>query len=252
MKRKALIIGNTRGNLGQSEDVGHFVGFLHSEEGGAWELHPDELKVLLNPSKEKVLSLIRQYKAEQLDFFMFVFSGHGGFSRLENDTLIELSGNARDDIYERDILRVAPRQLNILDCCRSYYPETMEKLSMLLENRQMTNLARNSRQHARKVYDALVMRSCPAQISLYACAVGQSASGYDKKGGVFSNALLDMTSFKASEGLYTVEEAFARAKQTVLSNPEEDQIPTARLPRCLRDQRLPWAIHADKWTFNKK
>lgn len=251
MKRKALIIGNTRGNLGQSEDILAYKKFLHSEEGGAWEESEGEVKVLRNPSKAEVISLIRQYKNERLDFFMFIFTGHGGFCRLQNDTLIELSGSGVDEIYESAILNVAPKQLNILDCCRSFCNESMEKTATILANRQVMHMASATRQHARKVYDALVERSCPAQISLYACAVGQSARGYAGRGGVFSNALLDLSRFSASEGVYTVEEAFGQAKQAVLNNPREEQIPTARLPRCLANQRLPWAIHAGKWTFRQ-
>ena len=247
MKRKALIIGNTRGDVGVCKDLLAYQKHLFNEKGGAWATGTDEVIVLRDPTREGVLSCIQRLKQEKLDFFMFIFTGHGGFSRMHNDTLMELSANGEEEIYETEILKVAPRQLNIMDCCRVYFPEAMEKLSMILANRQDSVMMNFSRQHARKVYDDLVMRSCIAQISLYACAIGESASGFHDKGSVFTNALLDLSNFGTNSGIYTVEEAFNHAKFTIVNNPYEDQTPTARLPKCLANQRLPWAIRANKW-----
>lgn len=252
MKRKALIIGNTRGETGVSEDVKHYRDFLRGESGGAWEM--DEIDVQLDLTKAKFQQLIATCKEAHYDFFVFIFAGHGGFSRLNNDTVLELSVQAgvAQDVHEREFQNIAPKQLNILDCCRSYYNEGLLKEATLTNRTVRANFSQNPiREHARAVYNALVDRSCPGTITLYACSKGQSAKGEAGKGGAFSNALLNFSSFAQSSPLYTMEEAFQSARDEVVRNSFGQQVPTALLLRCLVDQRLPWAVHAQLFTFKK-
>lgn len=252
MKRKALIIGNTRGETGVSEDVRHYREFLRGESGGAWEM--DEIDVKLDLTKAKFQQLIDTYKAAHYDYFVFIFAGHGGFSRLNNDTVLELSvqyGIAQD-VHETDFQNIAPKQLDILDCCRSYYNEGLLKEATITNRTVRASFSQDpSREHARAVYDALVDRSCPGTITLYACSVGQSAKGEADKGGAFSNALLNFDGFTPDISLYTVEEAFHSARDEVVRNTFGQQVPTAMLLRCMANQRLPWAIHAQLFTFKK-
>lgn len=252
MKRKALIIGNTRGETGVSEDVRHYKEFLRRESGGAWEW--EEIDVKLDLSRVAFKQLIDTYKAAHYDYFVVIFTGHGGVSRLNNDTVLELSVQygVAQDVHEREFQNIAPRQLNILDCCRSYYNEGMVKEATLTNRAVRASFSQApSREHARAVYDALVEGSCPGTITLYACSVGQSAKGEAGKGGAFSNALLNFSGFIADIPLYTVEEAFQSARDEVVRNTFGQQEPSAMLLRCMANQRLPWAIHAQLFTFKK-
>lgn len=253
MKRRILIVGNTRGETGVSTDIRSYKKFFHKNDGGAWE--PHEIETMLNPTRKQMLDKISNLKRENLDFFIFVFSGHGGFSRLHDTTVMELSmvGRQAQDLYESELTGIAPRQLSILDCCRSYYNEILEKPATIICNRatMLNEGVDYARIHARNVYNALVRQSCPCHIILYACSKGESANGYEGEGGVYSQALLDIDKyFSVYDGCYPVEEAHSNAKKEVMDNLTEEQTPSAKLPRCLSSQRLPWAVHAEMYTLN--
>lgn len=252
MKRKILIVGNTRGKTGVSTDIRAYKKFFHKNDGGAWEFH--EIEVMLDPTRKEMLDKLTLIKQEHLDFFIFVFTGHGGFSRLHNTTVMELStyGRESQDLYESELLGIAPKQLSILDCCRSYYTEILEKpATIICNNATMLNeSAEYKRAHAKRVYNALVQQSCTGHIILYACSIGESANGYEGEGGVYSQALLDIDKyFSVYDGYYSVEEAHSNAKKEVINNPTEEQTPSAKLPRCMSNQRLPWAVHAEMYNI---
>lgn len=242
MKRKALIIGNTRGETGVGVDVKGYLQFLKSDIGGAWEAQ--EVCVSLDPMRSEILQLLESYRRQGLDYFMLIFAGHGGFSRQYGETVMELSkpNGIAQDLRESETLNIAVRQLNILDCCRSYYDEPMIKRGF-----EMINAGRvdtSMRMRARMLYDKQLQNSCTGTYSLYACSIGESAEGYSDKGGVFSSALLDMGGFPRGRQVYTVGAAMTHAINVVKSNPYNSQNPAARLPRCLESQEFPWAVKA--------
>lgn len=245
MKRKIVLVGNTRGETGASDDIRAYRSFFMKNLGGSWDA--DEIVTLLNPTRNRMRAVLNQCKQEQLDYFLFVFSGHGGFSRLRGQTVMELSSQAdgEHDLDESELFGIALRQLSIFDCCRSYYNETIEKIAAartMLLNAAMDG----NREMAKAIYNQLVLNSCPTHIRLYACRIGESAEGVPDEGGVFSKNLLNVNPyFPSYVSMYSVEEAFENAKYAIIDDPNAQQIPSASLPRCLASQRLPWAIHED-------
>lgn len=240
MKRKALIIGNTSGETGVGVDVANYSNFLTSDKGGAWDA--GEVDISLDPTRAEILCLLARYKRMGLDYFMLIFAGHGGFSRRLGETVMELSspGGRAEDLNETETLGVAPRQLNILDCCRCYYDDPMIKEGAHLVNASFQmSIARSI---ARGIYDDRLRASCKGTSTLYACSIGQTAEGESEEGGVFSNALLDMGGFPAGQQVYSVAEAMKHAKEVIAANPYATQTPSARLPRCMANQQLPWAV----------
>lgn len=241
IKRKALIVGNTEGETGVSVDIINYMSFLTSVAGGAWE--PSEINVLYNPTHDDVIVDLCLFERQNLDYFMFIFAGHGGFSKQHNDNIMELSvqDDVSEDLKESETLDIAPRQLNILDCCRCYCNEEMVKQAneSINASMQMTNY----RTLARQLYDHQIMKSCGGTSSLYACSINEEAKGDSVKGGIFSNALLDMSGFRPENRIYTVEEAMSHAKALVAKNRFTKQTPTSCLARCKYGQQLPWAVN---------
>ena len=85
MKIKALLIGAEGSGdsylPGVKQDINSFKNYLMSEDGGAWK--DNEISILNSPSKLLLSLSLINITAENNDFILIYFAGHGSFSQLE-------------------------------------------------------------------------------------------------------------------------------------------------------------------------
>ena len=109
MKRKALMIGNSRGLKATPLDMLHFTQFLMSYQGGAWTR--DEIEPWMDKDVNELLNDVEKIVKDQNDYVIVYFTGHGG---LQGDTIIEVNPKG-ELIKENSLFGLADRQLNILE-----------------------------------------------------------------------------------------------------------------------------------------
>lgn len=227
MKRKAILIGNTRDLNGVKVDVQRTKQFLESPVGGSW--NSSEIETFINPQKRSLLHKLDGFRGQAYDYVFVLFSGHGGQIR---QTVFELNGD-EGTIPESTLHDIAKRQLTISDCCRVVSQPVMEA-------RVLDSLSHNFSQYAstRKLFDERIMRAIPQQVKLYSCSVGQSS--YDTPDGAIylGNFLQAARSFEGSNSQFkTIESAHATAATNTTSQKSE-QTPEAILPKCLTSDQL--------------
>lgn len=235
MKRRALLIGNTRGLAGVQADMQKTRAFLSSRVGGGWL--SSEIAELKNPSRLELLTKIKLLKSESPDYAFVLFSGHGGYAR---QTVLELNANG-ECVNESELWNIAPRQISIYDCCRALVGEQVVK-SLRMESANESYVARDD---IRARYEARIMQAIPQQVRLYACSVTQSA--YDLgKGAIYLEHLLSSAAAIAPGLAFkTVESAHEQACPLTAATAAREgyrQNPDAVLPKCLTLQQLILAI----------
>ena len=238
MKRRALLIGNSRGLAGVKRDIANMRQFLMGRYGGAWR--NGEIETMMNPSLSDLKSKLKVIKAEQNDFVIVLFSGHGGYERT---TVLEINGQ-NEIIDDTELIGLAPRQISIFDCCRvvcSY----QEEREMLLE-RKLFSIT-DSVDTIRQRYDSRIMQAIPQQDRLYACKIGQCAHDHQDGSGAYylNNLLKHARSISGAYGLVgdVHEDATEDTKTEVLIKENAIQEPVCSLHKCLSSQQLIISIH---------
>lgn len=230
VKRKAILIGNTRNLEGVQIDIDKTRRFLCSPIGGAW--YSNEIEILENPGKAQLLNQLKVAKQQSFDFAFVLFSGHGAHKR---QTVLEINGYG-ETITESDLLEIAPRQVSIFDCCRGVIQESVRK-SVALDSLS----ASFSESSVRYRYDNRVMQALPQQVRLYSCAVGESS--YDTaNGAIYLGHLMDAAkALEYGNEFKTVETAHAEARANTIrsrTGGSQQQTPEATLPKCITSQQL--------------
>lgn len=233
MKRRALLIGNSRGLQGVKKDIINFQKFLTGKYGGAWR--NEEITRMMNPSKKTLLLEISKIKAERYDYVIVLFSGHGGYQR---STILEINGNG-EVISDTELFGLSPRQLSIFDCCRAIenYDLAMESLN----ERQLFSVT-DSLDGIRERYENRIMQSLPYQYKLYACKIGQCAYDCEDGSGAYylKNLIKQAQSITTPYGLVgDVHEDAAKATfLQVLIDKKEYQNPVSSVSKYLSTQQL--------------
>ncbi|TCJ15235.1 caspase family protein [Parasulfuritortus cantonensis] len=239
MKRKALLIGNTSGLQGVQVDITRFFAFLKSNAGGAW--YDSEIDVLENASKSVLLDKVNELRRQSLDYLIVLFSGHGG--QVLRQTVLEING-AGESIEETKLRKMAERQLNVYDCCRSISSTVQKSIAM----DSLSFSLRESVSQVRQRFENRIMQAIPQQALLYSCSVGQVS--YDTaSGGVYlSNLLKAAQTLDHSQGFKLVglahEEAMGPTVDYAAKEKHGRQVPEAILPKCLSSQQLVISINA--------
>ena len=233
MRKHILIIGNNNGLPGVNIDCENYRKFFMSYIGGCW--HEDEITTLNNTTTDYLNRFLNKFKKEKLDYFITIFSGHGGSYKMR--TVLELSEN--NDVDERVFNDISNRQLSIFDCCRSIISEEIDMIkasrATLLANRK-----ENFVEVIRKKYDEKIMSSLEYHTKLYACAWRETSSD-TSEGGAYSSCLLRAAK-NITEEYKTVGTAHIEARNDVKKLGFE-QNPEAILPRCLSSQQLILSIN---------
>lgn len=96
MKKKALMIGNSRGLKATPLDMLHFTQFLMSYQGGAWTR--DGIEPGMDKDVNELLNDVEKIVKDQNDYVIVYFTGHGG---LHGDTIIEV--NPKGKLIKEDL-----------------------------------------------------------------------------------------------------------------------------------------------------
>lgn len=233
MKRRALLIGNSRGLQGVKKDIVNFQAFLMGRYGGAWK--KGEILIEMNPTLTNLKQKIALIKKENDDFVIFMFSGHGGYER---DTVLEINGWG-ESIHETELTGLAPRQISVFDCCR-----VCENYEKSLESLNETKLFSycDSVDKIRQRYEARIMQAIPQQDRLYACKIGQCANDASDGSGAYylKNLIKHAKTIDGDYGLvgHVHEDAAQDTTKEVRLKENELQEPVASLPKCLSSQQL--------------
>lgn len=225
MKRKAILIGNTRGLQGVSIDLAKTRAFLRSAQGGAWL--DNEIETFENPRRDTLLRYLRAARVDKADLGFVLFSGHGGHARR---TVLELNRDG-ETIEDADLHDLAVRQLTIHDCCRVEAQQTMTKsfaMDAMLERAEDLGAARRR-------YEARILQAIAQQVRLYACKVGECS--YDTPtGAIYLSHLLSAARSPGTQFTTVGDAHEVASRKTALDR--KDQHPEAFLPKCLISQQL--------------
>lgn len=245
MKKKIIIIDGDDPSVGTDIDVSNYLDFFCSAHGGFWEER--EIKTIKGENSSFVRAEIEACRKEQLAYCICIFVGHGGMFEINNRTHIYTSDKSlleEDELYE-----IAPKQLTILDCCRSYdkstclIGESVKASGVCLHrDEDFVNIVREE-------YEARIQHAIAFQYVLYACGKNGVSQFGDGTGGLFSYALINSYKMGYDEEEYlTINKAFIRAKEecqkiTLSSRRYQPQIPKASLHRNGSNHSVIWAIN---------
>jgi hypothetical protein len=234
MKRKAIIIGNSRELNATPMDMLRFSKFLMSLQGGAWE--KEEIVECKDKAANDILKVIDDIKAENNDYVIVYFTGHGG---VQGDTILEVNP-ASELLKENSFFGLATRQLNIMDCCRCL---VTTPLSIYGSSRGMSPMQRALRDEVRKEYEELVMNAAPQLVRMYSCREGES-SWPSKDGSYYTNNLIgcakDLLNTNSVVWVYQCHDATAvKTTADVQDDLHRDQHPDIIPTKCLAQAELP-------------
>lgn len=234
MRRKALLIGNSRGLAGVKRDMVNFSNFLTGLYGGAWKKE-EEIVMMMNPTLVVLRNKLNAIKTERNDFVIVLFSGHGGYQR---GTVLEINEH-EETIYDNELMGLASRQISIFDCCRAMCDYT-EKGKAIFERKTFS--MKDSVDTLRLRYEQRIMQGIPQQNVLYACKIGQCAWDHDDgTGAYYLNNLIKYA--QNNTGTYGLvgnvhEDATQATTREVFRDHKELQEPVASLHKCLSSQQL--------------
>ena len=236
MKKKILMIANTNGLPGVTEDVYSYCQFFASPVGGNW--CRDEFEILLNPAQHELFKKIDEIERANYDYIVTTFSGHG--KEWDDGTVLTINGEG-EKIAIRHLTGLSRKQLLIFDCCRNFKRMTFDIASIEARATMMSM----SRDPIRQAFEDRIQASAPQEIILYACGQGETANDLGD-GGLYSSCLLlgtRMTLTYSRSPFISVSTAHHKAVSLMQSDPCIEQHPQIRQTRCPRGQCLPLAIN---------
>jgi len=182
MYRKAILIGapNCPGETelpGVKEDMKSFCEYLNRNESGAWE--HDEIIVLENQSKAKILETIRRYS--YCDYVILLAAGHGSVRESVNfDTVLHTGVN--EFISSKELQIDCERQTIIMDVCRSVAFDvsnrktSLESFRAKLESHVIMDSLQPSREDYKRQFNKQLLSSPRGYFKFYSCDTNESAS----------------------------------------------------------------------------
>ena len=100
-------------------DIENYKNFLCSPLGGGWHFDKDsdvcsEIKIFPSPQRNILLPYLERLKS--YDYIIIAFCGHGRYSRLYQQTIIQI--NEHEEVRESELRDFGIRENLVLDCCR--------------------------------------------------------------------------------------------------------------------------------------
>lgn len=239
--RKAILIGcpgSGTGLLsGVKQDLENVSKYLQSEKGGVW--YKNEIKSLYNPTYAEVKQVITNAIA---DYVLVYFSGHGYTDTETNSRMICLK-----DYYisDKHLLCNSHRQLILIDACRN---EVGQGLAGLPDYEQDWSYFTGS--PVRDLFDRFILNSPAGKLIVHGTQRGKYS--YDSsKGGMFTNALLNIGSRIKAEQKYTqatISTVISYVPQ-VLQKQNNYQVPS--IAYKTGNLTVPFAIGVPKYNLPK-
>lgn len=232
MKKIALLFGNTNRLKGTIKDMRDFMLFLKSPQGGAWD--DTEIKGYVDAPSSLIISELNDMRNHGYDYAIVYFTGHGG---VKDGTILQI--NPSDEtINEADLSGIAPKQITILDCCRSIIRDGVP----IDEEHDFSNP--KVHEAVRMEYEKLVDYAAPQQIQMYSCQEGESSYPYGGgQGSIYTQALIESAYvLLRSKDVVHVYECHDRATQKTIAVTQSvhiDQHPEIVPAKCMSCMELP-------------
>lgn len=237
MKRKALLIGDTRDlDTVSIKDIDNITNFLKSDEGGAW--YDSEIVPLIDKKADDLFKLLEAVKDEANDFVIVYFTGHGG---TRGNTILEINP-IHDYLESGSFQNLATRQINIFDCCRYEVPDPIE-VCVGVGKKKRKAFGDIKTEKIRLEYEELVMNACPQTVCLYSCSKGEGSS-FNANGSYFTQCLIDSAkSLLTAKDVVRIYDCHARASSATADMAFKErgrqQHPEIEPAKCLYAQELP-------------
>lgn len=187
MIRRAILIGHNEASFpilnGVNKDLHDVGSFLLSDFGGAW--NRNEIAYLPNPSVQQLDNALKRIRC---DYLVIMFAGHGAYIP-QYGSYICL--NETNNYFISNLLGRAPRQLVIVDACRTKIhlsPWMRLASDQGVEVGAAPNL--QYRAFCRQTYEQFIARAEKGTVLVQSCSVGESA-GDTVQGGLFTQSLMD-------------------------------------------------------------
>lgn len=162
------------------------------------------------------------------------FTGHGGCS---NETIMEVNPQ-NECMMESMLIGLAPKQLNILDCCRSWIP------GYVPIDEDHSSATSDIRALVKKEYENLIKVAAEQQVRIYSCREGESSYSFKEgKGSIYTQCFLE--SAKAllnKQDVVSVYDCHEEAKSKtirILQKSNQIQTPDIVPAKCLSILELP-------------
>lgn len=238
MKRKAILIGNTRNLAATPLDLLKAASLLMSNKGGAW--NRDEIVYMPDQDACSIIEMINKIRDEKNDYVIVYFTGHGG---LQSDTIVEV--NPKNELLKENyFFGIAERQLNILDCCRTVQTSP---LNIYSSKRGMSPMEMKLRDNVRVEYEDLVMKADPQLVRLYSCSEGES-SYPSASGSYYTNNLMECArELLMNDDIVSVHKchdaASIKTAIEVKRDLKQEQHPAIIPTKCLAQAELPFCFN---------
>ena len=239
MRKKALIVGCSGSEQsflpGVQRDIENFRNFLKSPNGGHW--FESEIVSLYNPTELELQEEIESLKSQNLDFSFVVFSGHGEYSEVMGCRRLYLTNSKF--VYEKDMLKISPKQLTIIDSCAETDDMILE--SKMEKSAGLERLYSSVIKDYRRLYELSIERCKPQAINLYSCDIDEYSQD-TSKGAMYAAHLLSVAMSNSSNEVLNALEAHAITSEVVTKKTQGDQNPQYICTAKFGD-KLPISVH---------
>ncbi len=182
--RKAILIGcpsEGRNYLyGVSSDLTNMKNHFSSKNGG--EFFPSEIITLENPSAIEVYQTIQSNVS---DYQFIYFSGHGATNAQTGERILSLRDCC---ISDTSLLNESPRQLVVIDSCRTHVTPGLAGLP----EEEKHWLSANGLYPIHDLFDSLISNSPFGKVIVHATLDGETSDD-SQWGGLFTRAVLKVS-----------------------------------------------------------
>lgn len=193
--RRALLISNP-GEIGAENyckgvyvDIKNYMRFLMSPQGGAWKW-PEEIKHLDRPSAQEVRDWLARFSYE--DYVFVMFSGHGWYSSMDHDRILELRN--KEQLHSVELRKGSKKRTIILDCCQRVYPESILKKASErhLSANESVNWLSPDPATCRQLFFDTVGTTSEGIVFLTSCSTTEVSTDDDTRGGRYNGSLIEV------------------------------------------------------------
>lgn len=192
LTKRALLIANPGEQDAENYAKGVYVDlrnyhrFLNSPSGGAWEA--SEIESMDRPTRAAVQLKIAEFA--RYDYTFVMFSGHGWYSSVDRDRILELRKDER--VSSQELLLYAKKRTLVLDCCLVVHHEPMmEKAARMVAFANAAHIPRTpNREACRKLFLEGIEKAPVGYVRISSCAIDERSWDDDNSGGRYNSSLI--------------------------------------------------------------
>jgi hypothetical protein len=196
--RRALLI-TSPGEVGDANycggvyvDIRNYRALLTSPHGGAWDgretENGGEIKTLDKPTAKEVRLWVTDFS--QYDYTLVMFTGHGWYSSMDKDRILELKKG--EAIASLELLKGTKKRTIVLDCCQRVHQESLLQKRAQMES--FSNAAQGrtpNREACRTLFLNQIAAAGPGFVRMLSCQTGEYSYVSDSTGSFYNSSLID-------------------------------------------------------------